>query len=424
MRKPFALYLTALLALAALTGCASGPAAGAAGRSAGSSAVSGSGAASGAASSGPETPGGTPGAASSAAASSAAASSAPEETPDPVPALLEGMTLEEKVGQLFFVRCPESGAAADAAAFHLGGILFFGRDFRDRTANEIIQALNACQEAARADTGIPLLLGADEEGGTVVRISSNPNLCAEKFRSPQQLYADGGMEEITADAHEKDVLLRALGLNVNFAPVCDVSTDPADFLYPRTFGQDARGTCAYVAAVEETMAQDGMGSVLKHFPGYGNNADTHTGSATDTRPLETFLSSDLLPFQAGAGASDGTAAVLVCHNIVAALDGSLPASLSPAVHELLRRTLGTAAVPFGGVVMTDDLAMEAVQAYAAGGKVAVLALRAGNDMVCTTDYRTQIPAVLEAVRAGTLPESAVDGACRRVLTWKRALGLL
>ena len=311
--------------------------------------------------------------------------------------LLASMTLEEKVGQLFFVRCPADGAVEDVSAYHLGGYILFGRDTKDKTANELIQTIQHYQDAA----SIPLLMGVDEEGGTVVRVSSNSYLRSEKFASPQRLYALGGMDRILADTREKDVLLQALGFNVNLAPVADVSTDPGDFIYARAFGRDA------------------MGSVLKHFPGYGSNADTHTGIAVDDRPYEEFVNSDFLPFLAGMAAGGDTAAVLVSHNIVECMDASLPASLSPAVHRILREDLG-----FDGVVMTDDLAMDAVSAYAQDGAVAVMALLAGNDLVLTTDYRTQIPKVLEAVENGTLEEAAIDTACRRVLRWKQALGLL
>ena len=329
--------------------------------------------------------------------------------------LISSMTLEEKVGQLFFVRCPADSAAEDVSTYHLGGYLLFGRDTKDRTANELIQTIQRYQDAA----AIPLLMGVDEEGGTVVRVSSNPHLRSEKFASPQRLYALGGMDRILADTREKNVLLRALGFNVNLAPVADVSTDPGDFIYDRAFGQDAAATSDYVSAVTGRMRADGMGSVLKHFPGYGDNADTHTGIAVDDRPYEDFVNSDFLPFLAGMAAGGDTAAVLVSHNIVECMDPDLPASLSPAVHNLLRQDLG-----FDGVVMTDDLAMDAVGAYAGDGAVAVMALQAGNDMVVTTDYRSQIPKVLEAVENGSLEEAAIDAACRRVLRWKQALGLL
>lgn len=333
--------------------------------------------------------------------------------------LLASLTTEEKVGQLFFVRCPADSAADDVSAYHLGGYILFGRDFTDKTADDVIQTIRSYQNAAAADTDIPLLIGVDEEGGTVVRVSSNPNLRREKYPSPQKLLAQGGTEALVENAAEKDALLHGLGINVNLAPVADVSTNPGDFIYDRTFGLDTNGTSDCVTAVVEQMAADNMGSVLKHFPGYGSNADTHTGIAVDQRSLEQFQSSDFLPFSAGIAAGDGTTAVLVSHNIMTAVDDTLPASLSPAVHQLLREELG-----FDGVVMTDDLAMDAVAAYSESGAVAVMALQAGNDLVLTTDYRTQIPKVLEAVETGTLSMDTINAACRRVLTWKQTLGLL
>lgn len=355
----------------------------------------------------------------------------PEPTPEELAAaeiedLLASLTLEQKVGQLFFVRCPDSGAAEDVSAYHLGGYVLFGRDFQDAagawlTREQFTAAVQSYQDAAAADTGIPLLIGSDEEGGTVTRASRNPNLFEKPFSSPQKLAAQATEHGsiFSEDAWEKNSRLLTLGINVNLAPVADVSTDPADFIYDRTLGQDAQATAAYAAEVVTAMKDCGIGSVLKHFPGYGSNADTHTGIALDQRSLETFRQSDFLPFAAGIEAGEGTTAVLVSHNIMAAVDPDLPASLSPAVHDLLREELG-----FTGVAMTDDLAMDAVAAYAQDGAVAVMALEAGNDLIITTDYRTQIPKVLEAVENGTLSMDTIDTACRRVLTWKQALGLL
>lgn len=336
------------------------------------------------------------------------------EPPDPIQTLLESLSLEEKVGQLFFVRCPEANAVADIKTYHLGGYILFGRDTKDKTAEELRNTIAAYQAAA----DIPLLIGVDEEGGTVVRVSANPRLRSAKFPDPRTLWQKG-LEAVKADTREKAALLRSLGFNVNLAPVADVSVSANDFIYKRTTGEPAETASAYVSAVVETASQEGMGSVLKHFPGYGNNADTHTGVAIDTRSRETFDTSDFLPFQAGFAAGGDMTAVLVNHNIVNAMDPDLPASLSPAVHKLLREELG-----FDGVVMTDDLAMDAVEAYAEDGAVAVMALQAGNDIVLTTDYRIQIPKVVRAVRDGKLEESAVDAACARVLRWKQALGLL
>lgn len=361
----------------------------------------------------------------------------PEPVPEPVPPppteeelaakrvedILSSMTLEEKVGQLFLARCPESGALENVTAYHLGGYLLFGRDFQDSAGGWLTEsAFTEKVQAWQAAAAVPLLIGTDEEGGTVVRASRNPNLFPEgKFRSPQWLAknADVDGDVFSHDAWEKSDGLLRLGVNVNLAPVCDVSTTPGSFIYDRTLGLPAPETADYVESVVSAMAQSGIGSVLKHFPGYGDNADTHTGIARDGRPLETFLESDFLPFQAGLAAGGDTTAVLVSHNIVFCMDEGLPASLSPAVHEVLRRELD-----FDGVVMTDDLAMKAVADYAGDGAVAVMALEAGNDLVITTDYRTQIPKVIEAVKNGGLPEEILNTACRRVLRWKQALGLI
>ena len=328
-------------------------------------------------------------------------------------ALLDSMTLEEKVGQLFFVRCPETNAVEDISTYHLGGYLLFGRDFKDGdswlTKEQFLEKIQSYQDAAK----ISLFIGSDEEGGTVTRASRNPNLFSEPFKSPQAIYSAGGMEALAQDALDKSQSLLDLGINVNFAPVCDVSTDPNDFIYDRTLGQDAETTADYITRTVLTMGDAGEMAVLKHFPGYGNNADTHTGIAVDDRPMETFENSDLLPFKAGIEAD--APFVLVSHNIVSCMDPDLPASLSPAVHKVLRETCG-----FEGIAITDDLAMDAVKAYAKDGAVAVMALQAGNDMVITTDYRTQIPAVIEAVKNGTLEESVIDSACFRVLKCKDA----
>lgn len=327
--------------------------------------------------------------------------------------LLSTMTVEEKVGQMFFVRCPDTGAVEAVSQYKLGGYILFGRDFKDKTAEQVRNDISSYQSAS----GVPLLIGTDEEGGTVVRASSNPNLFSHRGLSPQALFAEGGMDSIIQDARQKSVTLLGLGVNVNLAPVADVSTDPNDFIYDRSFGQDAQATAEYVSNVVKTMDAEGIGSVLKHFPGYGNNVDTHTGVAIDERPYETFQTSDYLPFTTGIQA--GADAVLVSHNVMSCVDNQLPASLSPAVHNELRSTLG-----FQGVIMTDDLAMDAVATYAGDQSPAVMAVKAGNDMIITTDFQTQIPEVVQAVKSGEIDEAQIDQSVTRVLQWKYDLGLL
>lgn len=353
-----------------------------------------------------------------ASADATAAQTAPEPTPeppqpDPAEVYADSLTLEQQVAQLFFARCPDVQAAELAAQYDIGGYILFGRDFENQTPDSLRETIASYQQAAAT----PMLIGVDEEGGTVVRVSAYPAFRADRFQSPQALFAEGGLERIQSDTKEKDTLLASLGINVNLAPVCDVSTSSSDFINARAFGQDAQATSDYVRTVVEQMKTDSMGMVLKHFPGYGSNVDTHTGIAQDNRPLEQFRSSDFLPFTAGIEA--GAQAILVCHNIVSCMDGTLPASLSPAVHQVLREELG-----FGGVVMTDDLVMQAITDYTGDADAAVLAVQAGNDMLISSDFVTQYNAVLAAVQNGTISETAIRDSAVRVLRWKIELGLI
>lgn len=327
--------------------------------------------------------------------------------------LLSAMTPEEKVGQMFFVRLRKDRAAEDIKNYHPGGYILFGDDFKNETKSSMIELIESYQSAS----SIPLLIGVDEEGGTVCRVSRYTAFRSEPFHSPQELYEQGGYEAIEADTREKAAFLLELGINVNLAPVCDVSTDPNDFIYSRSFGQDAGATADYVKTVIEVMKKEQIGSTLKHFPGYGNNEDTHTGIATDSRDYEQFIRSDFLPFESGIKA--GADSVLVSHNIVTSMDGNYPASLSPAVHDILRESLN-----FKGVIMTDDLSMEAVKSYTPDTDAAVLAVTAGNDLLISTDFDTQIPAVLEALNNGTVREELIDASVKRILVWKLKLGLL
>jgi beta-N-acetylhexosaminidase len=161
-----------------------------------------------------------------------------------------------------------------------------------------------------------------------------------------------------------------------------------------------------------------ISSCLKHFPGYGNNVDTHTGSAYDKRSYETFTNSDYLPFISGIKA--GVPSIMVSHNVMESVDSTYPASLSKKVitGELRDK------LEFSGIVITDDLAMDAVKSYVTEGSAAVLAINAGNDMIITSDFETMYNEVLKAVNDGTIKIETVDDAVRRILAWKHAYKLM
>ena len=332
---------------------------------------------------------------------------------DKVTELLNGMTLEEKVGQLFFVRCPDVDAAETVSRYHLGGLILFGRDFADKTADEIRSDISSYQSAAK----LGLLIGVDEEGGTVVRVSDNPNLRSEAFPSPKNAYLNGGWEEVEQTEAEKAKLLTSLGINANMAPVCDVTSNEESFIFDRSFSGDAGEVSEFVKKTVGIYNENKLGAVIKHFPGYGDNTDTHEDMAYDSKPYSEFQQTDFLPFKAGIAA--GAGAVMVAHNIVECMDAEVPASLSPKVHEILRNELG-----FNGVILTDDLVMEAIQKYAGADAAAVAAAKCGNDMLLCSDVETQYPAVLSAAQSGAISEEQINASVKRILQWKINLDLI
>lgn len=327
--------------------------------------------------------------------------------------IIKKMTIEEKVGQMFYVRCPDTEAVETVSKYHLGGYILFGRDFNGKTKKQITDEIKNYQSAAQ----IPLLIGVDEEGGTVVRVSSNPNLRNEPFLSPSDTYAQGGWYAIEQDAVEKADLLLSLGINVNMAPNCDITSDPDAFMYYRSFSPNVDYECKFVKTIVEISKAKKLGTVLKHFPGYGNNEDTHTGIAYDNREYSEFEAADFKPFKTGI--DSGADCILVSHNIVDCMDSKYPASLSSNVHNIIRNELG-----FNGVIMTDDLAMSAITEYTGTDSAAVFAAKCGNDILCCSDVDVQYSAVLQAVQNGEIPERQIDQSVKRILKWKQDIGLI
>ncbi len=318
--------------------------------------------------------------------------------------LLKTMTLDEKIGQLFLVRYPSENQISILNKYNFGGYLFFEKDFKGKTKSQVQEMINNVQEVSK----IPLLTAVDEEGGIVVRVSSNSNLAKEKFKSPMELYKKGGIKKIEEDVKEKSKVLSSLGINLNLAPVVDVSTNSSDFMYKRTLGENTTITSTYAKSVINTSKGLGVSYTLKHFPGYGNNIDTHTSTSVDKRTYESILENDIPPFEAGIEA--GAEAILVSHNVVTCMDKENPASLSPAIHKLLRYDLS-----FTGIIITDDLAMAAVSS---DEDATVKAVLAGNNLMITTDYKQSINSLKKAIEEEILTEEKIDELVERILAWK------
>ena len=202
--------------------------------------------------------------------------------------------------------------------------------------------------------------------------------------------------------------MKELGLNLNLAPVVDVSTNKDDYMYERSIGQNSDITAEYAKTVISASKGSGVSYTLKHFPGYGNNIDTHTASSIDNRSLDDIEKNDLPPFKAGIEAK--AEAILVSHNIVDSIDNKNPASISQKVHKLLRKNLN-----FSGIVITDDLEMGATKDIE---DKSVKAILAGNDLLIVTDYLESINEIKNAINNKIITENDLDKKVLKILEWK------
>lgn len=322
---------------------------------------------------------------------------------------MKGMTLEEKIGQMLFPRFNLTNYTDDIPNKKPGGFVLFAYDF---VFNEtfIQQYINKSQELSEANVGLPLGLAVDEEGGNVVRVSPY-HRDEGGFPSPQQIYNESGNDGILKIDQEKRDLLRKFFLNVNLAPVADISYNSSDYIYDRTLGRGPEESAEYIEKDVEGYVNDNFTCCAKHFPGYGNNIDTHGDIAIDKRSYEQFQNEDFLTFEAAIRKQ--IPMILVSHNIVLCKDKKYPASLSKAWHDILRNELN-----YTGLILTDDLSMGAIKKYTDNISEAVLAVNAGNDILLTSDYYKHYDALMKAADDGKITEETVDKACKRIIAWK------
>lgn len=323
--------------------------------------------------------------------------------------IMNTMTLEEKVGQLFLMGITQTNGEDVVKNYHPGGIVMFADNFSGQTISSEQEQIASYQSSSR----FPLLISVDEEGGTVVRVSKYPAFRDTPFLSPQELYAQGGWDGVYQETIEKGNLLKSLGINLCLAPVADISNNPTDYIYERTFGGSAEDTSQFIEISTKAYRETNTGCTLKHFPGYASNLNTHNGSSVDNREKSQFYENDLKPFQAGIDA--GAPVVMVNHNIVSCFDAENPASISPEVHSVLRKDLN-----FSGLICTDSLDMGATKNVT---DVYLKAVDAGNDLIATCET-AGYPIVLQAVNTGRISENRVNESVIRILAYKLYYGLM
>lgn len=342
--------------------------------------------------------------------------------------ILSEMSTEEKVGQLLLAHWPEDGAGTAqqainmAKAYHLGGYIMYNPMFEGATPDSVRAKIDAVQDAV----GIDMIMSVDEEGGRVVRISNKPAFWTDEITGPipslRTVYnTNSAQSYLEAQARKMAKLLKDLHINVNHAPVVDIAGS-GSYMYDRTASSSGVVNRWVGVIYNQQFQAEGIGSTLKHFPGYGNTVDdSHTGLAYNTKTLDSMERSDFLPYYGGFWQNHELCvkSVMVTHNIVTALDENTPASISSATYDLLRDYFG-----FDGVALTDDVGMAGLMNITGSGNQAVYAISAGADMVICSDADVQYAALLAAVRNGTISEARLNEAVTRILKWKADLGIL
>ncbi|MFW3459779.1 glycoside hydrolase family 3 protein [Streptomyces microflavus] len=352
--------------------------------------------------------------------------------------IITGMSLEEKVGQLFVMRVyghsatdPDQAdidanlkeigvrtAAELVATYHVGGIIYFTWAHNTRDPHQIAALSNGIQRAAQAGRSrVPLLISTDQEHGIVCRVGEPATL----LPGAMALGAGGSRSDTRRAAWIAGAELAAVGINQNYAPDADVNVNPANpVIGVRSFGSDPESVAELVAAQVKGYQGAGVAATAKHFPGHGDTStDSHTGLPVIGHTREQWEELDAPPFRAAIRARIDS--VMTAHIVVPALDPSEdPATLSrPILTGILREELG-----YDGVVVTDSLGMEGVRTKYGDDRVPVLALLAGVDQLLNPpNLSVAWNAVLEAVRGGEISEARIDASILRILRLKTKLGL-
>lgn len=341
--------------------------------------------------------------------------------------IVSGMTLEEKVAQMFFIT-PEAltgygqvtvaGDATNEAyqKYPVGGLIYNSQNLVDIDQTKTMMA--KMQQYADSRISLPVFLGVDEEGGSVTRIASNEAYGLTNVDNMSDIGATGDTQNAYQAGVTIGTYLSDLGFNLDFAPVADVLTVSDSVIGNRSFGTDSELVASMALSELQGLESMGIQGVVKHFPGHGGvSGDSHSGAVSTDKSLEELFASELVPFQR---AIDGGAQFLMVGHIAApnVTGDDTPASLSKVmITDVLRTQMG-----YQGVVITDAMNMAAITANHAADEAAVLAVNAGADMILMPeDFGKAYNGVIDAVNNGTIEEYRINEAVVRIVKAKLAL---
>jgi beta-N-acetylhexosaminidase len=352
----------------------------------------------------------------------ATAKATPQLTPQQfINLIVQNMTLDQKLGQMMIVQFVGPTYSLDVSTmisqYHVGAALLF------TVNNNIVDKaqLKGLIQQMQSNSAIPMAVAIDQEGGTVDRLKS--------LDGPRPPAADIGATNDPGKAMAAGIQdardLASYGFNLNLAPVVDVNNVYNPQLYDRTYGNSAALVTKMAQAYLQGLQQSGkVLGTLKHFPGLGDvGVDPHSGVPNLYRSKSELEAIDWAPYRALIQQGD-VHAIMVTHEIVHAIDSSVPSSLSfKVVTGVLRDDLG-----FQGVIMTDSLTMEGITAYYTEAQAAAVAIEAGSDLLMgastPADVASMIAGIKQAIASGEISQQRIDDSVRRILLLKYQMGLL
>lgn len=341
--------------------------------------------------------------------------------------LVRGLTLEEKIGQLFIISLwdPELNDFSKSLGKHEkemltairpGGVIFFGGNIDTEE-----QVSKLCSDL-QAETRIPLFIATDQEGGRIGRLYHSGKIPATRLPAPFHIGETGNPDFAYLSGWVTARELSFLGINLNFAPVADVlmnTTHPV--IGTRSFGTDPEKVAIMSTAFARGTEAGGVIPVMKHFPGHGGAAaDPHYGGTVDSRGLKEIEGADLLPFTAAV--NDGIPCIMTSHVVMSGVaEDNLPASCSLFINtNLLRERLG-----FKGLIITDSLSMGAIISRWEPEDAVVRAVKAGADCLLEPSApKTSYKALQGALQNGTVSEEVLNNSVQRIFLLKLKSGII
>jgi beta-N-acetylhexosaminidase len=341
---------------------------------------------------------------------------APQQLVDPIQKKLSNMTLDEKVGQLVITGVDDytnnDHSKTLISTYHVGGFILLGQNVKN--TNQMLTLINSLKETNSSVSTIPLFLGIDEEGGRVTRMPSEfTNLPTNK--------AIGQVNNSSFSYKIGEILgqeLKAFGLNIDFAPVLDINSNPKNpIIGDRSFGTNSTVVSKLGIQTMKGIQAQNIISAVKHFPGHGDTSvDSHIGLPVVYNDLNRLNSLELIPFSGAI--KNGADMVMVAHILLPKIDSNNPASFSKTIiTNILRKSLN-----FDGVVITDDMTMGAIVNNYNIGDAAVKSLNAGTDIILVCHGFDKETAVLKAIKNsvtnGTISQKSIDEKVYRILKLK------